>query len=204
MEVLKPDNFLDWAVLRGIVRDGEYPDSDDLVFDSGPGESRYWGYPADASSVPYFVRSLLGVVGPDETWWLYPTRGHWSLGGDSESWPESRVWTTSIHALGVPHGLVGAVGGLSLESDVLLSLLFLQVALGPSAHIDTYAVPESGHALLRFEHHDVVSARFRDPAQLAAAVVAMDGAGYPLPSRPPDATFKPTSWMGPDGPGDGA
>ncbi len=191
---LSTEAFAVWTADRGIGRNPQYPQSDHLVF-TAESVSRYWPFPRAASDVPRFVSTLLSAVRPNDRYWVYPDRGVWTHGREADSWPQTRVWATAVHAIGVPAGLRGAVGFNSTDWNALCAMLFLLVTLGPSVLIDTLVIPEHGHALLYFEHHQVVWVAFRDQAGLDAVVSAMDGAGYPLPTEPPDETLKPVPWM---------
>ena len=193
--------FMVWAADRGIGRHPQDPQSEHLVFTAGTGVSRYWPYPKEAARVPHFVAALLTAVRPNDRYWVYPARGAWSLGREAEAWPQSRVWSSAVHALGVLAGLRGAVGFNSTDWNALCAMLFLQITLGPSVRIDTLVVPELANAILYFEHHAVVWVTLRDEAQLDAVVTAMDSAGYPLHKEPPDERFKSVPRMA--SPGDG-
>jgi hypothetical protein len=131
------------------------------------------------AQVPQFVASLLTAVRPNDRYWVYPTRGAWSLGREADLWPQTRVWKTTVHALGVPAGHRGAVGFNSTDWNELCAMLFLQITLGPSVHVDAIAIPENGSAILYFEHHHVAWGEVRDQASLDAIVIAMERAGYP-------------------------
>ncbi len=196
MQTLSPDDFLRWAKARGIGPHPRYPNSSYLVFTGVAEHGRYWEYPEVAGSVPHFLETLLSSLGDEQRFWLFPGRGYWSLGQAMESWSSTRAWRASIHALGLPRGFVGAVGIDPAEKDVLLAMLFLQVTLGPAIMVDTLVVPESGAAILFFEHHAVVHVTVREESALLKAVGLLEGEGYSLPTEPPDETFKPVSWMG--------
>lgn len=172
-----------WAADRGIGRNPQLSSSDHLVFTAG-GVSRYWPYPSAAPEVPHFVSTMLSAIRPNDRYWVYPERGAWSLGREADAWPQTRVWRTTVHALGVPAGHRGAVGFNSTDWNELCAMLFLQIALGPSVHVDTIVIPENGSAVLYFEHHHVVWGALRDQASLDAVVDAMNRAGYPSPAEP--------------------
>lgn len=175
-----------WTADRGIGRNPQHPESDHLVFTAGGGVSRSWRYPSVASHGPHFVSTLLTAVRPNDRYWLYPNRGVWSSGREAEARPQTRVWMAGVHALGVPPGLRGAVGFNSTDFNELCAVLFLQITVGPSVHIDTIVIPENGSAVLYFEHHHVVWVALRDASRLDAVVAAMDRAGYSLPTEPPN------------------
>jgi len=182
IRTLSPEAFGVWTADRGIGRNPKDPQSDHLVFAAG-GVGRYWQCPRSASDVPQFVGTLLAAVRPNDRYWVYPARGAWSLGREADSWPQSRVWMTTVHALGVPAGLRGAVGFNSTDWNALCSMLFLQNTLGPSVHVDAIVIPENASAILYFEHHGLVSTTFRDPTGLDAVIATMERAGYPLPEE---------------------
>jgi len=89
----------------------------------------------------------------------------------------------------------GAVGFNSTDWNELCAMLFLQVTLGPCVHVDAIVIPENASAILYLEHHQVVWTEFRDQASLDSVIAAMDRAGYPLPDKPPDETFKSVPGM---------
>lgn len=195
MQTISRSAFLQWAAERGISSDPRYPRFESLIFNDDPGDFRYWEYPQAASEAPHFINAMVKAMGVDQRYWLYPGRGCWSLGHDADSWPQSKIWKTLLQSIGVPDGFIGAVCVEPEERDVFFALLFLQVMLGPSVHIDMLVVPEAGDALLFFEHHKVVHMRFLNPARLRGVISAMEGAGYSLPLEPPDGTFKPIPWV---------
>src|SRR5262249_47906329 len=153
--------------------------------------SRYWPYPGKAADVPRFNRTLLEAVRRNERYWVYPAKGAWSHGREADAWPQARVWATAVHALGVPAGLRGAIRFSSTDWNELSAMLFLQVTLGPSSHIDATVIPEDGSAILFFEHHEVVWGEFRQATLLDEVVAAMESAGHPLPAASPDGRLRP-------------
>jgi hypothetical protein len=195
IRILLNEAFGIWAADRGMAPPRDDPQSHRLVFTRGPELNRYWTYPSKAADVPRFNRALLDAVGRNEPYWVYPAKGAWSLGREADAWPQTRVWSAATHALGVPAGLRGAVRFNSTDWNELLAMLFLQVTLGPSARIDASVIPENGSSILFFEHREVVSAEFRDQAKLDVVAAALKEAGFPLPTKPPDATFKRPAWM---------
>lgn len=181
IRTLRPEAFSIWTADRGIGRDPNDSESEQLVFKAG-GVNKCWRYPEEASRVPHFVGSLLTAVRPSDRYWVYPNRGSWSLGREAELSPQSRVWMTAVRAFGVPAGMRGAVGFNSTDWNELCAMLFLQITLGPSVLIDTTVIPENGSAVLYFEHHHVVWGSFREESKLQAVVAAMEHAGYPPPT----------------------
>jgi hypothetical protein len=187
IRTLRPEAFIVWCADRGIGRNPQSPKSDHLIFTKGE-FCKHWAYPSEAAQVPHFVGTLLSAVRPNDRYWVYPKDGVWSAVRPAESSPESRVWMTTVHALGVPAGLRGAVWFNSTDWNALCAMLFLQVTLGPSVHIDTVVVPENASAILYFEHNRVVSVAFRDQAGLDAVANSMEGAGYPSGAKTPHNT----------------
>lgn len=173
IRTLTSEAFHVWAADRGIGRGPQDRPSERLIITAG-GVGGRWPYPAAASQVPQFVSTLLSAVRPNERYWVYPERGLWTPARDIESRPQSRVWTSTVRALGVQAGLRGAVGFNSTDWNELCAMLFLQITLGPHVHIDARVIPETGHAVLNFEQDHVVWAEFKDQARLDAVAAAMD------------------------------
>lgn len=194
IRTLSPEAFVVWTADRGIGRNPQDPQSDHLAFAAG-GVTRFWPYPTAAAEVPHFIGTLLSAVRPNDRYWVYPSRGAWSLGREADAWPQTRVWKAAVHALGVPAGMRGAVGFNSTDWNELCAMLFLQVTLGPSVQVDAIVIPENASAILYLEHHQVVWTEFKDQAHLDTVIAAMDRAGYPLPNKPPDETLKPVPSM---------
>ena len=180
IRTLTAEAFQVWAADRGIGRSSQDGHPDRMVFTAG-GVASCWPYPGAAPLVPDFVSTMLSAIRRNERYWVYPDRGVWSPGRETESSPQSRVWMTTAHALGVPAGLRGAVGFNSTDWNELCSMLFLQITLGPHVRIDASVIPETGSAVLKFELDRVVWGGFRDQASLDAVVEAMDRAGYYAP-----------------------
>ena len=76
-----------------------------------------------------------------------------------------------------------------------LALLFLIMALGPAVFADTMVLTDRADVLLYFEHHYAVHVQCRTDARLQRIIKKLAGSGFPLPTRPPDGTFKPVAWM---------
>jgi hypothetical protein len=195
IRTLSPESFAVWTADRGIGRDPQTPQSDRLGFANRRGATKFWRYPDDASRVPHFVGSLLATVRSNDRYWVYPNRGVWSLGREADAWPQTPVWRNTVRAIGVPAGQRGAVWFNSTDADALRAMLFVQVSLGPSVHIDTTVIPDDGNAVLFFEHHQVVWVTLRDQAALDAVVAKMEEAGYPLPTESTEGTFEPLAGM---------
>ncbi len=172
--------FRVWIADRGIGPAPQNGHSDRLAFTAG-GVGRRWPYPEANSEVPDFVSTLLSAVRRNERYWVYPNQGLWSPGRETEPSPKSRVWITTARALGLPAGHRGAVGFNSTDWNELCSMLFLQITLGPHVRIDASVIPETGHAVLSFEHDRAVWGAFKDQSSLDAVVAAMDSAGHPPP-----------------------
>jgi hypothetical protein len=206
VKLLSSGEFLERAAQHHVVRDERFGDSMYLRFEDVEGPTRYWEYPQSPDDIPDFVEAVLSVADADEVVWVYPKGGHggyWSFASEADYGARYRALTAVPVAMGVPADFVGAVGFEPADSDVLLALLCLQVALGPSMIHDIYVVPESGRALIELQHHDVAIIEFRDSDGLDAGVAKMRDAGYALPSAPPDSTFKPQPWMNSRESGDG-
>jgi hypothetical protein len=177
IRTLNTEAFQVWIADRGIGRSPKDGHPERLVFIAG-GVGGRWPYPGAAARVPEFVATLLSAVRRNERYWVYPERGVWSPGRETESEPQARVWMTTARVLGVPAGLRGAVGFNSTDWNELCSMLFLQVTLGPYARIDASVIPENGSAVLSFEHDRIVWGGFKDQASFNAVAEAMERVGY--------------------------
>jgi hypothetical protein len=195
MKTVSSDDFVRWAATRQLRYEKKHAGSDEFLFTDAERESRYWLYPEQASEVPHFVNAIIKALGPKEHYWVYPNRGYWSLGQEAESWPQYQAWLPIIRGIGIPEGFVGALCFETTDISKLSALLFLLITLGPSVHIDTFLVPEDGNTILYFSHHDVVHIEFRNDYHLKKTTGTLETAGYPLPTEPPDETFKPVPWM---------
>lgn len=189
--MMTSDAFVEWAAQRGIGSDPRFPDAPYLT---SRRESRFWEYPP-AEAAPHFINALIAAVGSDVRFWIYPKRGYWEVDPWFAAHPPGRVWRTLLARLGVTMPAIGSVGVDAGERDVPLTMLFLQMPLGPALLVDSTVIPEDGSAILFFEHHGVVHAEFRESARLESAVGSLASAGYPLPTRAPDETFKPAGWI---------
>ncbi|MGO9953965.1 MAG: hypothetical protein ACLPN1_17375 [Dissulfurispiraceae bacterium] len=195
MQTISSDDFVRWAAARQLRYEQKSAGSDEFLFADTEGENRYWLYPEQASEVPHFVNAIIKALDPTEHYWVYPNRGCWSLGKKVESWPQYQAWLPMIQGLGISPGFIGALCFATTDISRLSALLFLQITLGPSVHIDTYLVPEDGNTILYFSHHDVVHIAFRNNYCLNKTIETLVAAGYQLPTDPPDDTFKPVPWM---------
>jgi hypothetical protein len=81
----------------------------------------------------------------------------------------------------------------------VVAALFASLALGGDSCSDLYFVPDHGRQIVWAGHHDAIHVECADEARILELERHMDGAGFALPTEPPDATFKWPAWM-PQGP----
>ena len=65
---------------------------------------------------------------------------------------------------------------------------------GWSVPDDLFVVPDHGRQLLQTDHHDVVHVDFAEEG-MVEPFVRHTAEEYPLPTEPPDWTFKRPDWM---------
>jgi hypothetical protein len=81
------------------------------------------------------------------------------------------------------------------EQAAAVAVLFVYLAFGGDSLDDLFFVPDHARQVVQSSHHDVVHVACRDEARVRELVRHMEAAGYPLPTEPPDATFKWPAWM---------
>ena len=84
IRTLNTEAFQVWIADRGIGRTPKDGHPERLVFTAG-GVGGRWPYPGAAARVPEFVATLLSAVRRNERYWVYPERGIWSPGRETES-----------------------------------------------------------------------------------------------------------------------
>src|SRR5688572_16905985 len=76
MRTMKEEAFLQWAAERGLGLDPQYPQSAVLDFRSGS-ESRFWLVPPEPQRRPYFLATLLDLLGDWQTCYVWRHLGGW-------------------------------------------------------------------------------------------------------------------------------
>jgi hypothetical protein len=176
--------------------DPAYPHSVVLGFVPPSNVSRFWGVPAQPECRPIFIASLLDLLGDWSFCFAWRHLGYWPAAADIEKLRVNDVVEHRLlSAIGMPMGSDHVVEFRREEGDNLVALMFLTTIFGWSVGEDLYVVPDHARTIVKVSHHNVVEADFRDARAMEGWVSEMEKRGYPLPSEPPDATFKRPDWM---------
>ncbi len=193
-EAAASDAFLAWAAGVGVGFDPRYPDARCLGLLPPRDSARFWALPGDPGTWPHFAASVLGGLDRWEAGYLWPRPGRWPAAADSQSASE-RVRDVVLRGAGVPDGWAGAVRFGRSERPAVLAAVFAYLAFGWCSGDDLYFVPDHGRQVVQTDHHDVIHVECGDEGRVAELVGHMAAAGYPLPTEPPDETFKWPGWM---------
>jgi len=194
MELLPADQFLAWAEALGIVLDPIYSPPKCLVYRTEAAEHRWWNTPTSPEGISRFLSYLLNGLAP----WRFCFV--WRRGG---SWPNLEPARNRIEASrrivemgpAIPDGFEGAVKYTAQESGQLVGRVAAHVKSGWCVQDDLFIIPDDGQHILQTDHHGVVHASCLDETRMKRLVEHMASAGYSLPTKPLDWTFKWPSWM---------
>lgn len=194
MKRLTESEFLAWANDSFLRLDPRYPESAVLVFRTDAGRSRFWEVPAEPEVRPYFISSLLELMGDWRECYAWRHLGRWP-----DSVNRSRindiVERQILEGLGLPLGTADVVSLSRAEVGKLITLIFSTTIFGWSVGDDLYVVPDHARYILQTDHHNVIHVAFRDSAEVEVWVKAMAARDFPLPEDLPDSTFKKPGWM---------
>jgi hypothetical protein len=194
MKRLSESEFLRWANGVGLFLDERYPQSAVLSFRPDRQLDRFWEVPPEPECRPYFVASLLDLMGAWDSCSVWRHLGSWPDAADPSRAKEV-VELQILKGLELPLGTGDVVEIARDEFDKLLTLIFATTIFGWSVGEDLYVVPNHARYLLQTDHHEVIHVSFRTDGDLEEFVSGMDARGFPLPDAVPDATFKQPSWM---------
>ena len=194
METLTESVFLAWADRAGLCLDPRYPESTVLVFRAGPRQHRFWEVPAEPERRPYFILSLLELMGDWQACYAWRHMGSWPDSADPLRINDV-VELQILKGVGLPLGTADVVKFERPELDRLVTLMFSTTVFGWSVGEDLYVVPDGASYILQTDHHNVIHVSFRNPADVADWVLRMEERGFPLPAHVPDSTFKQPNWM---------
>jgi hypothetical protein len=193
-EAVSGADFLAWASGAGIGFDPRYPGTDCLSLLPPRESARFWDVPDQAYSIPYLVEAVLNALDPWEAGYLWPRIGRWPSGGDP-GLANERVRDMVWRVLGMPLGWAGAARVGRDDRSSVVAALFASLGFGGDSTSDLYFVPDHARQIVWAGHHDVIHLACADEARMLEFVRHMEGAGFALPTEPPDATFKSPAWM---------
>jgi hypothetical protein len=196
MKSLTEAQFLRWAAKHGLGRDPQYPQSAVLAFREVSSDARFWRVPTEPERRPYFLASLIDLMGDWTACFCWRHLGSWP---DAAHIDPRRINDVVEHqilkGLGLPRGTAKIVEFSRRESAALVTLLFSTTVFGWSVGEDLYVVPDHARCFLRTDHHDVVHMVLRDPGDVERWISQMAERGFALPDEVPDQTFKRPAWM---------
>src|SRR5215203_3246587 len=191
MRTLAEPEFLRWCAGRGISLDPKYPRAAVLSFLKGASDARFWCVPAEPQRRPYFLASLLQLMGDWTSCFAWRHSGSWpDIGRIDPQRTNDVVEYRILKGLGLPVGTAEVVEFPRAESDILLTLLFSTTIFAWSVSEDVYVVPDHARYIVQTDHHDVIHVEFRDAGDVGSWVAGMAERGFALPDDVPDASFK--------------
>lgn len=194
MKTLTESAFLAWADGAGLCLDPQYPASAVLMFRSHRKQARFWEVPAEPERRPYFILSLLELLGDWQECYAWRHLGSWPSSADPTRINDV-VELRILQGLGLPLGTADVVTFERGELSGLVTLMFSTSIFGWSVGDDLYVVPDHARCILQTDHHNVIHVSFRESADVDRWVRQMEERGFPLPEDVPDSTFKKPEWM---------
>jgi len=195
MDAVTEKDFLRWAAGVGIGFDPRYPESRSLrLLSPCDQQARFWVFPHDPTSWPYFAGTVLGGLDEWKSGHLWPHSGRWPDLEQSQSYGDA-VRNVLLRGAGIPSGWTGAVQFNRDEEDELVAVLFGYQLFGGCEYDDLFFVPDHGRQLLQTDHHDVIHVSCATKERVQKLVIYMAEAGYELPTELPDLTFIRPEWM---------
>jgi len=195
MRTIAEDDFLRLLAEKGIGLHPKYPKSRALDFAAGS-ESRFWQVPPEPERRPYFLATLIDLMGDWENCYVWRHLGAWPTPEPSDhDRINDAVERQILRGVRIPLGTNAIVGFDEDERDGLITLLFSTTVFGWSQPDDLQVVPNHGRSILHTDHHGVVHVTFPLGGELQAWVTKMAEEGFDLPEELPDSTFKRPSWM---------
>jgi hypothetical protein len=124
MKMLAERDFLRWAEKNGLGLDERYSDSAVLTFRPNSGHDRFWVVPPKPERRPYFIASLLELMGEWRSCYVWRHLG---------SWPDSvnQLRLNDVIELRILKGLRLPLGSADMvefshdEFDSLITLILL-------------------------------------------------------------------------------
>ena len=194
MKTLTDSSFLAWAERAGLCLDPRYPQSAVLVFRPDPHQDRFWEVPVEPEVRPYFILSLLALMGDWRECYVWRHLGSWPASAEP-SRVNDLVELQILKGLGLPLGTADVVRYERAELDKLVTLIFSTTIFGWSVGEDLYIVPDHARHILQTDHHNVIHLSCRTAGDIDECVRQMKERGFSLPDELPDSTFKQPDWM---------
>jgi hypothetical protein len=123
-------SFLNWANDSGMGLDDQYPGSAVLSFKSDLQQDRFWEIPSNPEQRPYFVGSILSLLGNWNTCYVWRHLGSWPDSADPNR-INDQIELQILRGIGLPLGTADAVAFSRDEINQLGTLIFSTI---PSAN----------------------------------------------------------------------
>src|ERR1700687_403552 len=128
--------------------DPRYPQSAVLGFRPDSGDSRFWCVPDNPQHRPYFIGSLLELMGNWQSCYAWRHLGGWQASVDRRRFSDV-VELRILQGLGLPLGTNDVIEFMRDELDMLITLIFSTTVFGISVGEDLYVVPNHGSYILQ-------------------------------------------------------
>ena len=194
MQTLTEAEFLTWAGGAGLCLDPAYPESAVLTFRPDARQDRFWELPAEPELRPYFLLSLLELMGHWNACYVWRHLGRWPESADPRRINDVVEWHI-LEGLGLPLATDDVLRFERAEAGKLVTLMFSTTVFGWTVADDLYIVPDHARYIVKTDHHNVVHVSFRTRDDLDEWVRQMETRGFTLPEEVPDGTFKRPPWM---------
>lgn len=194
MQSLTEKSFLKWANDRGMGLDDQYPESAVLSFKPDLQQDRFWEIPSNPEQRPYFVASILSLLGNWNTCYVWRHLGSWPGSADPNR-INDQIELQILRGIGLPLGTADVVAFSRAEFNQLVTLTFSTTVFGWSVGEDLYIVPDHAQYIVQTDHHGVIHVSFKRSEDIGSFVAEMDGRGFSLPEDVLDETFKRPEWM---------
>jgi hypothetical protein len=194
VQSLTEKSFLKWANDRGMGLDDQYPESAVLSFKPDLQQDRFWEIPSNPEQRPYFVASILSLLGNWNICYVWRHLGSWPDSADPNR-INDQIELQILRGIGLPLGTADVVAFSRAEFNQLVTLIFSTTVFGWSVGEDLYIVPDHAQHIVQTDHHGVIHVSFKRSEEISSFVAEMDGRGFPLPEDVLDETFKRPEWM---------
>jgi len=196
MKSLSEADFLRRMETCGVIVDAAYPKSAILGFRTGAKDTRFWDVPPRPERRPYFMKTMLELMGDWTSCFAWRHMGSWPDQKDIDPLRiNDCVEFKILNGIGIPAGTSEVIEYTQDETPSLVTLLFATSIFGWSVGEDLYVIPDHGKFILKADHHSAMQVEFAQQADISKWTQIMADRGFPLPDDLPDETFKRPDWM---------
>ena len=181
MNTIAESEFLERVKALGIELDPRYPKMSSPGF-GGVEATANWEFPAEAHRRPYFLSSILGLLGGWNRCYAWRDMGSWP--GACEINPHrlnDQVEFQILSGLGLPMGTSDVIQFVASERVALITLMLTTTIFGWARIHDLYLIPDDASAIIFLSHHDSARVSFRNARARQLAIEQMALAGFHIP-----------------------